>query len=305
MAAGRSTALIIDATPDTTLRLTPLLARGGWQVESVSGAEMPASTPLAGRTGLVVLAADARSTVTPGEVRAWLGSAGGEVLIVTLQGDIRDADVQCHGHDALVRLLEGRGASAAARATLAHDLRNALAPMRAALAILERADSRTSAGAAALSMLNKQLGQLNEHINSLSSTGSSPPRPVAVEPRPPQGRRILIADDSAAVQDAMGALLRSRGHTVRCAVDGQQALQLAQEWQPEVVLADMRMPLLDGMGLARQLRSHFPRGTMKLILMSGLTLDPVLIRHALAAGFDACIDKVAPPEQWFSEIGSG
>ena len=108
---------------------------------------------------------------------------------------------------------------------------------------------------------------------------------------PKSGRRVLIADDSAAVRASLADLLQEMGHDVRVAVDGAQAVTMAQEWEPEFVLLDIHMPKLSGFDAARQLRARFPPSKMQLVMMSGENLDEVVRRGAREAGFDHCIDK--------------
>lgn len=212
---------------------------------------------------------------------------------------------------------------AATLATIAHDLRNALAPLRSAIAIMTRTTGNDEPSRKpVLSMMEKQVGQMVGLIDSLSeearriegksgvAAAAAPPvnaAPMAGALAPGAAgngrrRRVLVADDSHAVQDSVGALLRSQGYEVRTASDGLEALETAGSWLPDYVLVDMRMPRLDGFGLARRLRADFPERAMKIILMSGISLDSVLLRHARAAGFDVCIDKVSPPEQWFVHL---
>jgi PAS domain S-box-containing protein len=109
-------------------------------------------------------------------------------------------------------------------------------------------------------------------------------------------RRILIADDSAAVRDSLARLLEDMGHQVRGAPDGAEAVEMAQRWQPDFVLLDIHMPKLNGIMAARALRAQFPSTLMRLVMMSGMALDDETRAGATAAGFDHCIDKVSALE---------
>jgi CheY-like chemotaxis protein len=110
--------------------------------------------------------------------------------------------------------------------------------------------------------------------------------------RSSRGRRVLVADDSAAVCNSLSALLQELGHEVRSARDGEEALELAQSWQPDYVLLDIHMPKQNGFMVAKALRSRFSSERMKLVMMSGINLDDAMLAGAKAAGFDNCIDKV-------------
>jgi len=73
-------------------------------------------------------------------------------------------------------------------------------------------------------------------------------------------RRVLIADDNPQVRQELRTLLPLVGdiEIVGEAADGQEALRLAQALQPEVVLMDLEMPVLDGYEAARQIKASSP-----------------------------------------------
>ena len=66
--------------------------------------------------------------------------------------------------------------------------------------------------------------------------------------------KILIADDHRANRDALAALLETAGHYVLTAGDGNQALNLAREHRPELIISDVLMPRMDGYELTRRLK---------------------------------------------------
>ena len=66
--------------------------------------------------------------------------------------------------------------------------------------------------------------------------------------------KILIADDHRANRDALGALLEVAGHHVLSAGDGEQALKLARDHAPELLISDVLMPIMDGYELTRRLK---------------------------------------------------
>ncbi len=66
--------------------------------------------------------------------------------------------------------------------------------------------------------------------------------------------RILIADDHRANRDALAALLETVGHEIVSAADGHKALDLARTHQPELVITDVLMPVMDGYELTRRLK---------------------------------------------------
>jgi CheY-like chemotaxis protein len=116
------------------------------------------------------------------------------------------------------------------------------------------------------------------------------------------GRRVLLVDDNVALQESLGFILESTGCEIRAVSDGAAALELAVNWLPQVVFLDVHMPGLNGFEVARRLRASYTPAQMRLVLMSGVSLDEPLRREAEKAGFDACIDKMAEPELWVREV---
>jgi CheY-like chemotaxis protein len=132
--------------------------------------------------------------------------------------------------------------------------------------------------------------EAGDRMQSPAAT-SSPAANSAKVAHGPGGRRILVADDNQAVRSSFAAILQELGHDVKLAADGVQALELAEQWEPEFVILDVHMPNINGYAVARKLRTRFPPGVMRLVMMSGTDLDQATLLGAKEAGFDHCIDK--------------
>ena len=61
-----------------------------------------------------------------------------------------------------------------------------------------------------------------------------------------QRRRVLIVEDDFELRNTVAEALQDAGWQVRCAANGLQALALLRRWQPDVVLLDLNLPLMDG-----------------------------------------------------------
>lgn len=119
--------------------------------------------------------------------------------------------------------------------------------------------------------------------------------------------RLLIADDQAVVRIGFTAMLDAQPDmtVVGAAQDGRQAVSLARQLQPDVVLMDIRMPLLDGIGATRQLKAEDP--APQVLVLTTFDLDDY-VYDALRAGASGFLLKDATPEQIIAAVrvvGSG
>jgi DNA-binding response OmpR family regulator len=74
-----------------------------------------------------------------------------------------------------------------------------------------------------------------------------------ITPRPP---RVLIADDDPSIRHAVRLKLQKAGLEVIVAEDGEKALRLALETEPQLLIVDYQMPYMTGYELCRELRRH-------------------------------------------------
>ena len=97
-------------------------------------------------------------------------------------------------------------------------------------------------------------------------------------------RRILVVDDNVDAAESMALLLRLRGHEVQVAHNGHDALQMAADARPAIVLLDIGLPGLDGYEVCRRLRVS-GLTDVRIIAMTGYGLEQD-VQQAKAAGFD-------------------
>jgi DNA-binding NarL/FixJ family response regulator len=117
----------------------------------------------------------------------------------------------------------------------------------------------------------------------------------------PQRRRVLIADDQRPTRKGLKALLDLAPGVawVGEAADGQEAIDMVEACRPDVVLMDIRMPVLDGIEATQSIKSQWPR--VKVIV---LTLYAEYQAQALAAGADLFLIKGGPPESFLDAIST-
>lgn len=104
-------------------------------------------------------------------------------------------------------------------------------------------------------------------------------------------RRVhaIVVDDDDDVRSALDELLREEGvEVVGLAADGDEGVSLALSLSPDVILLDVRMPRLNGLDAARQLRLQLP--STKIVMLSAYD-DKALISEAEQIGVDAFLIK--------------
>ncbi len=100
-------------------------------------------------------------------------------------------------------------------------------------------------------------------------------------------RKILVVDDEAQITRVLKTTLSAQGYAIRTASDGKQGLQEVRSWLPDLVITDLRMPNMDGLGLCRSLRaeSHIP------IIVLSVKGEEATKVEALDAGADDYVTK--------------
>ena len=112
---------------------------------------------------------------------------------------------------------------------------------------------------------------------------------------------LVLADDHHLVVEALALLLRevSDFQIMATAGNGPDAVLLTKQWRPDVVLMDLAMPLLDGVGAARQVLNALPR--TRVLILSAF-VEPSHIRAARDAGLAGFLFKGCSSRELFRSI---
>ena len=150
-------------------------------------------------------------------------------------------------------------------ATLAHELRNPLAPISSGLHILKFAGHDAAAAAQAREIMERQVAQM-----------------------------IRLVDDNADAAESLAMLLSLGGHDTRTAHDGETAIHAAADFRPDIVFLDIGMPTMDGHETARRMRAEPWGQSLVTVALTGWgqTEDR---RRSSAAGFNHHLVKPADP----------
>jgi CheY-like chemotaxis protein len=128
--------------------------------------------------------------------------------------------------------------------------------------------------------------------------------PSATEPGArSEPRRILVVDDNQDAAESLSLLLTSAGHSVQVAFDGDAALRVGAEFEPELVFLDIGMPKTNGYDAARNMRAESWGKSVHLVALTGWGQEEDK-RRAEAAGFNAHLVKPVSPEALRQQIAT-
>lgn len=119
------------------------------------------------------------------------------------------------------------------------------------------------------------------------------PKMITAKPRP---KRVLIIEDNADAAETLGMFLEMLEHEVKIAGDGETGLELAANFNPDLILCDVGLPgQLDGYGVAQELRKNSSLSGTYLVALTGYGKDEDRSK-ALEAGFDLHLTKPVSPK---------
>ncbi len=105
--------------------------------------------------------------------------------------------------------------------------------------------------------------------------------------------RVLYVEDEKSLQFTTSQMLKALGYVVECADNGRVGVEKAQNWQPDLILMDVRLPLLNGSDAIRELRNNPKTARIPIFVLSAYT-DAKTRDTCLNAGADRFFTK--PPD---------
>lgn len=185
---------------------------------------------------------------------------------------------------------------------LVHDLRNHLAAIQSAAHLLTSAKATAACVTTAHEGLRRQIASMTTRLDSLIAAATADTSVVQLPPKSAlfgkddiprnnsQIKRIVVADDNEDAALSLGMLLRMEGYSVEIAHDGLDAIRLAEQSAPDVMLLDLGMPGMDGYAVARAaVNASWSQGC-RFIALSGRSLEEDY-RRTQALGFTAHLSK--------------
>lgn len=124
----------------------------------------------------------------------------------------------------------------------------------------------------------------------LPLTAATAPVEAVVATAQPAPRRVLLIDDNEDAAESLAWMLRADGHDVRLGFSAEDALAMAADWRPDVMLLDIGLPRMDGYEVARRLRADPALTAVQLVALTGYG-RPEDLRRSTEAGFDGHLVK--------------
>src|SRR3989442_14683810 len=111
-----------------------------------------------------------------------------------------------------------------------------------------------------------------------------------------KGRRILVVDDEADIVNLLVEILMREGHHADTAPNGAAALTLVERREYDLILCDLRMPVLDGPGFYRELQRRRPELLRRLVFITGDALSATMAAFLAEAGRPRLPQPLPVPE---------
>jgi len=113
--------------------------------------------------------------------------------------------------------------------------------------------------------------------------------------------RILYIEDNESNMYLVNFLLEARGHTVLQAWDGRQGVELALREQPDLILLDIQLPVMDGYEIARAIRAEASLARVPIVALTSYAMSGDR-EKALGAGCDGYLEKPINPETFVASV---
>jgi len=146
----------------------------------------------------------------------------------------------------------------------------------------------------------------NIGVSVLAAAGLTSDLTVAPPaPLPPRALRVLIADDVAINRDIAASFISAAGHEAVCVEDGAAALAAAAASDFDVVMMDVRMPIMDGLEATRRIRAlKGARGSVPIVAMTAQAFSEQ-VRECRAAGMDCHVGKPFTLDSLLAALAQG
>jgi two-component system alkaline phosphatase synthesis response regulator PhoP len=103
-------------------------------------------------------------------------------------------------------------------------------------------------------------------------------------------KKVLIVEDEETILELCSTIFKLEGYRVLCARDGEEALRITREHNPDIIVLDIQLPEINGNEVCKSLKSDPTMSHIKVLVLSGMAQDSDL-QEAREAGADAYMTK--------------
>jgi DNA-binding response OmpR family regulator len=115
-------------------------------------------------------------------------------------------------------------------------------------------------------------------------------------------KKILVAEDETDIRKLITFSLQYAGYEVIEALDGEEAIRMARDEQPDLILLDVRMPKMNGYETCQVLKAHDSTQSIPVVFLSARGQEAE-IRRGLALGAEEYILKPFAPDELYRRVG--
>ncbi len=108
---------------------------------------------------------------------------------------------------------------------------------------------------------------------------------------------ILVIEDNTALNEAYELILTSEGHRVQVAHDGLEGLAKLKKFKPNLILLDLLMPNLDGLGFLKQYRKLYAKSDTKIVVLTNLDQDKEITAALQLGAYKYIVKARTSPKQ--------
>jgi len=114
-------------------------------------------------------------------------------------------------------------------------------------------------------------------------------------------KKVLIVDDEANIVISIEFLMKQAGYNIEIANDGEEALEKAESYRPDLILLDVMMPKINGFEVCRRIRSNPDWKDMKIVMLTAKGRE-VEVTKGLALGADSYVIKPFSTKELMAEV---
>jgi len=109
--------------------------------------------------------------------------------------------------------------------------------------------------------------------------------------------KILVVEDNTTLSEAYELILAHEGHQVKVAYNGKEGLATLEKFTPDLILLDLLMPQLDGLGFLKEFNKRYPKTDIKVVVLTNLDQDKEITAALKLGAYKYIVKARTSPKQ--------